>query len=259
MSVLAIKDLNLSFGRKQVLFDISLPDLRSGDMVGLIGPNGAGKSTLLQALAGHLRYEGEVRVFGSSATQLSAARHREYMAFMPQSLIQKSSLLPYELLWSALRSTASISSQTDAEQRIDSLLETLGLSAVANQPLYTLSGGKRQLVGLALSLVRQPRLLLLDEPTSALDLHWRLIVLDYLKQEARQQRGAVILALHDLDLALSHCDRLVLMNQGRIVAAGVPREVLTQAHLARVYHVDANLVDTHSGDTLLHIKKALDT
>src|SRR5690606_5936130 len=127
------------------------------------------------------------------------------VGFMPQTPPQESALRPYELLWSAARALGLELSDRALAQRIENLLQRLGLAEFSMAPLYSLSGGKRQLVGLALALIREPCLLLLDEPTSALDLHWRMIVLDLVQERVREQGAMAIAALHDLDLAARYC------------------------------------------------------
>jgi iron complex transport system ATP-binding protein len=124
----------------------------------------------------------------------------------------------------------------------DAMLAETGASRLAGQLVTTLSGGERQLVHLAKALAHQPGVLLLDEPVAALDLRHQLHVLQLLRRQAA--RGmAVVAVLHDLDQAARFCDRLALMHAGRLVAAGSPREVLTEDSLAEVYGVHAVVAD----------------
>ena len=118
---------------------------------------------------------------------------------------------------------------------------TLGLDALALRPLNELSGGQRQMIGLAQVLVRAPRLLLLDEPTSALDLRWQLQVLQAVRTLVSKGQTLAMIAVHDLNLALRFCDRIVVLGQGRVLASGRPADVLTPALLRTAYGVRARV------------------
>jgi iron complex transport system ATP-binding protein len=166
---------------------------------------------------------------------------------MPQAPPEPSVLLPTELMWSTARALSLELSDAELGAAIERVFDGLGLSDAALSPLHTLSGGKRQLVGLALALIRDPDLLLLDEPTSALDLHWRMVVLDTVRERLRTQGGAAVAALHDLDLAARYCDHIALIHHGRVVAAGSPGEVLTTDNLAAVYRVEAEVAMDDQG------------
>src|SRR3546814_17785482 len=113
-------------------------------------------------------------------------------------------------MWSTVRALGLALPNRELASRIEAMFQSLGLADVALAPLHTLSGGKRQLVGLALALIRDPVLLLLNEPTSALDLHWRLVVLDTVRDRLAALGGVAIAALHDLDLAVRYCDPIAL-------------------------------------------------
>lgn len=247
------QDLNVFYGRRQRLFDVSLPPLGSGDVLGILGPNAAGKSTLMRTLAGLQPFSGSIRYNQVEQKKMPHRDWHTHVAYMPQTPPQESSLLPVELLWSAARALGLPHSDVQLSSLIDRLLSRLGLQEFALSPLYSLSGGKRQLVGLALALVRDPQILLLDEPTSALDLHWRMVVLDLVKERVEQRGGIAIAAVHDLDLAARYCTKLVLLEQGHVVAAGAVAEVLTSAHLARVFRVHTHISSGHFGQPLVQV------
>lgn len=257
MSVFTATDIKVAYGKKQVLNGVSLPELKQGEMLGLLGPNAAGKSTLMRALSGDQVYQGEILL---NQKLKSSYKHKDWhnrVAYMPQTPPQESSLMPYELMFSAARALTLDYSDQALNKVIDSIFKRLGLAEFATTSLHSLSGGKRQLVGLALAVIRDPELLLLDEPTSALDLHWRMVVLDYVRERLNQTGGASIAALHDLDLAARYCDKLVLLNGGKIVASGTPFEVLTPQNIAEVYHVDVKVLDSEQGYPLIHIHRPI--
>lgn len=166
---------------------------------------------------------------------------------MPQTPPSPTALTPTELMWSTARALALPISDRELACNIERIFKDLGLVQFALSPLYTLSGGKRQLVGLALALIREPELFLLDEPTSALDLHWKISVLALVHGKVKSEGKIALAALHDLDLAARYCDILVLLKQGRIVASGPPFDVLTSQNIERVYHVETEISDTGKG------------
>ncbi len=257
MSVFTVSDIRVSYGKKQVLNGVTLPVLNCGEMLGLLGPNAAGKSTLMRALSGEQAYQGQVVLHQALK---STYKHKDWhnrVAYMPQTPPQESSLMPYELMWSAARALSLDYSDQALNCLIKDIFERLGLAEFATTCLHSLSGGKRQLVGLALAIIRDPELLLLDEPTSALDLHWRMVVLDYVRERLNKTGGAAIAALHDLDLAARYCDKLVLLNGGEIVASGTPFEVLTRDNIAHVYQVDVSVMDSQEGYPLIHIHRPI--
>src|SRR5690606_29342473 len=126
-----------------------------------------------------------------------------------------------------------------AEAAISRVFATLDLDALALRPLNELSGGQRQMIGLAQVLVRAPRLLLLDEPTSALDLRWQLQVLQTVREQVGEARTLAMIAVRDLTLARRFCDRIVVPGKGRVLAAGRPSQVLTPGLLHAAYGVRA--------------------
>lgn len=257
MTRFVARDVSARYGRTPVLFDVSLPDLAAGEVLGLLGPNASGKSTLMRCLSREMRAEGHIVLDGVSQRDHSHRDWRDKVAAMPQSPPSPSALLPTELVWSTARALGLDLSNAELSARIETLFDELGLGPVALSPLNTLSGGKRQLVGLALALIREPALLLLDEPTSALDLHWRMVVLDIVRAHVARTGGVAIAALHDIDLAARYCDRLALLAGGRIVAAGTPAEVLTTNNLAQVFHVETEVTARPDGGIAVQLLRPL--
>ncbi len=134
-------------------------------------------------------------------------------------------------------------------QQVSSVLQALGLSHLADRGISKLSGGQAQMVSVAQTLVREPRLVLLDEPTSALDLHHQLSILSTIRSFMQDKNMIVVAALHDLNLAAQFCDRLVLIKEGEVLADGKPADVLSLDAIDDTYRVRTNLERT-SRDTL---------
>ena len=241
--MICTEQLRVKFGSKTVLDGITLPPLQPGDCLGLLGCNGAGKSTLIQAMGGFQPYQGKVSVGSDDLKSLSTRDKQRRIGYMPQQIPQASSLLPHELLWSSVRALGFNWTNSELSHRIQHIIEALGLTEEAVIPMHALSGGKRQLVGLALVMIREPELLLLDEPTAALDLHWRIVVLDLISKLLLQRQGVAVAAIHDLDLAARFCNKLALLHQGKLLAYGTVPEVLTESNLATAFAVEVEIIN----------------
>ncbi|CBG87523.1 ABC transporter ATP-binding protein [Citrobacter rodentium] len=232
MSGMILRGVSTGYLNRPVIREMSIDALPRGQVTGLLGPNGCGKSTLLRALAGLLRASGEVHLNGKNLlAQPLAARSRK-VVYLPQSLPQGVHLRVLESIYVAQR---TLSGRDDA--RALAILQQLGIAHLALHYLDQLSGGQRQLVGLAQSLIRQPELLLLDEPLSALDLNYQFLVMERLRQDTQACNRVTVVVLHDINIALRHCGYVVMLKEGRLVACGKPETVITAHTLAEVYGV----------------------
>ncbi len=229
---------------RTIVDDVTLA-AQPGQVLGLIGPNGAGKTTLVRVLAAVATpARGEVRVGGRALRRLPARERARQVAYVPQDTALDFDFTARDVvLMGRHPHVGRFEPLRVADHDItDAMLAEAGASHLAGQLVTTLSGGERQLVHLAKALAHQPEVLLLDEPVAALDLRHQLHVLQLLRRQA--DRGlAVIAVLHDLEQAARFCDRLALMQHGRLVVSGHPREVLTHTSLAEVYGVNAVVVD----------------
>lgn len=255
---LAISGLHVAYGKQDVIRGLSLPALPAGRLTALLGPNGSGKSTLLKAIAGLVpARRGQLAVDGQDLGHLAPAARSRLIAYMPQSLPAAVHLRVLESVLVAARAHARGSVETDADAAM-ALLSRLGIGDLALCYLDELSGGQKQLAGLAQALIREPRVLLLDEPLSALDLHHRFQVMALLKRETAARGLVTLIVLHDLDMALRHTDHAVLIHDGRMAAEGSPVDVITPATLAGVYGVSARIERCTLGQPHLIIDNVID-
>jgi ABC-2 type transport system ATP-binding protein len=216
-AVVVVRGVSMRYGSVVALDQVDF-DLQSGEIVGLLGPNGAGKTTLVESIEGLRKpSSGMIRVFGKDPWV-----HRR----------QIHCLTGVQLQTTALPADESVTYLVDLFRHmypnalpLTRLLAMVGLEDVAQTPIRNLSGGQRQRVALALGLVNDPRLLILDEPTTGVDPVGRRAFWDILRALKTEGR-AILMTTHQMDEAQALCDRIGLINHGRIVASGSPQEVI---------------------------------
>ncbi|MBR0673742.1 ABC transporter ATP-binding protein [Neoroseomonas soli] len=245
---LSVQDLSVRYGSRKALDGIRL-DARGGEVLALIGPNGSGKSSFLRAVAGLQRHGGTVSLQGAT---------REAIGFLPQDNGARAALTVLETVLLGRRRALGWRVPEAELARAGEVLRRLGIAALAGRLLGELSGGQRQMVFLAQVLAAEPAVLLLDEPTSALDIRHALALLTLLRDLTRQRDLVTVVAIHDLNAAARFADRIALLREGRLLAAGTPRTVLTEEAIARAYRVDAHVHEAPDGHIAVSPCRALD-
>ncbi|MCP1243192.1 ABC transporter ATP-binding protein [Acetobacter lambici] len=250
---LIVRNLSVRYGRRPVLADVQAGPFPHGAVCAVLGPNGSGKSTLLRAMGGLLRATGTLTLDGVDLTPMPLALRARHCLYLPQALPELVRLSVLDAMLAARHATGRQSSASTAED-IDAAMACLhdvGIAHLATRSLHELSGGQRQLAGLAQALGRKPRALLLDEPLSALDPYYQQTVMALLRRETAQRNLVTIIVLHDLNIALNQCDLACLLHNGRILAYGRPADVLTPEHLRTVYHIDARVDEGANGQRFI--------
>jgi peptide/nickel transport system ATP-binding protein len=217
MSMIEVNALNLSFGAGvKVLNDVNLK-IEKGQSFGLVGESGSGKTTVLRCLAGqYTHWQGELRIDGAALShKLDRARCKDVQMVFQDPY---GSLHPRHTVHTVLAEPLRIHGMADERTRIDFILSRVGLnSSFRFRYPHQLSGGQRQRVAIARALILEPRILLLDEPTSALDVSVQAEVLNLLADLREREGLTYLLVTHDLGVVAHLCDRLAVMQQGRIV------------------------------------------
>jgi len=234
---LAVYGIVAGYHGRPVLRDVTL-EVRAGAMLGVIGSNGSGKSTLVRAVTGVIPLrDGEVRLGGRDLRRLRPAEVARYTAVVPQSPVLPEEFTGLELvLLGRTPHLRLLQSEGPNDVAIARRALTLAdAEHLAERRVSEMSGGERQRLLLARALAQEPRLLLLDEPTSHLDITHQVTVFELLAARCRHDRLGVLAVVHDLTLAAQFCDSLVLLADGRVLAAGRPDEVLRPDILSAAY------------------------
>jgi iron complex transport system ATP-binding protein len=244
MSALALDRVSVSLGGARILDTLSY-EVERGEWVALIGPNGAGKTTALRAVAGLVPYDGRLRVFDHDAAATARKELARQVALVPQvPLIPGDITVREYVLLGRTPHLGYFGTERRADHHsVDAALKQLDLVSFAGRRLDTLSGGERQRATLARALAQDAPLLLLDEPTAALDMGRQQQVLEIVDRLRTNHGLTVVSTMHDLTLAGQYADRLLLLDGGRLVAAGGPDKVLTRALITEHYGAEVEVVD----------------
>ncbi|MBU2925447.1 ABC transporter ATP-binding protein [Colwellia sp. 4_MG-2023] len=246
MSVLLkVHQLHWQVNNKAILNNISF-NVSKGEVIGIIGPNGAGKTSLLRCITNQQQHNKTVALSGSvhlknkiisgySARELArnfanVTQKAEAIFSLTVLDIVRMGLLPFKGLF-------AIDNDHD-KQQIKLALEKVGLSNTEKMPYSQLSGGEQQRVLIARALVQKAQILILDEPTNHLDVYYQHQVLNLVNQ----LNITVIMTVHDLNLASQYCQRLLLLEQGKLIADGTPEQVLTQTQLSKVFRLPCSII-----------------
>jgi iron complex transport system ATP-binding protein len=249
----------LSFGyRNGPLFDrLDTAPLKRGELTALVGPNGVGKSSLFRLVAGLLKPSaGMIRLDGHDTAAMNDRRRSERIFLLTQHTAMRATLAVFDVVLLAMRGWRG-GKATDAEiERVETMLDALGIEALSDRLVTELSGGQQQLVALCQALVREPDVLLLDEPTSALDLRRQLEVMELVRRVTRERGIVTVAALHDLGLACRFADRFLLLHERRIAADGEPEAVLRDGATGQAYGVELGVERSATGALIVNAELA---
>lgn len=241
MKELQAIDISAGYGDINVLSGIDVT-LRTHEIVGIIGPNGCGKSTLLKVLNGSLRPTGgDLWLDGAGLQQMPRRQRARWMATVPQNPEAPDGMTVRQLVTCGRTPYMHWLSPLDDHGRsvVEASIERCELKALVDRPLSQLSGGERQRAWIAMALAQEPHFLLLDEPTSALDVGHQLDIMNLLRFLIGKREMSITIVLHDINLAMRYCQRVILMNQGQVVRQFAPSDVDAHEAIEQVFGVRA--------------------
>lgn len=236
--ILSAKNIYGGYRKEEIIKGLSL-EIKKGDFLGIIGPNGSGKTTLLRLLTLVLKpMQGGVFLEGGDIAEMRLKEFAKRAAFVQQDSAINFAFSVLEIvLMGRIPHLARLQPETQKDIAIArealKLTDTLYLE---NKQIDELSSGERQRVIIAKALTQEPVMLFLDEPTAHLDIGHQVQILDLLKKLNRKHNLTIVMVLHDLNLAGEYCNRIVLLNEGRVFKEGSPDQVLTYQNIEAVYN-----------------------
>jgi iron complex transport system ATP-binding protein len=252
MTTLSANLLNVTLGNKKVVSDFSV-SVSVGDWVCVIGPNGAGKSSMLRALAGIVDSSGELFVDDKNLRSLNQRARACWIAYVAQEPVmpQGMSVFNYVMLGRTAHLNM-LASETPRDVEVTNyVIDEIGLHDFVERDVATLSGGERQRVAIARALAQASPIVLLDEPTTALDVGYQQEVLELIDRLRKEKKIAVISTMHDLTVSGLYPDRLILLANGKIVAQGDARTVLTAERILEHYGARVNVIESETGPVVI--------
>ncbi len=243
--LLSCFDLSVDYGARRALNQLNL-SIGEGEVRALIGPNGSGKSTALQALADLIKpATGQVTIDGQPIASMSRRQLARQLAFMPQQPTAPDEMTVEQLVRQGRFAHVGLFRNygPEDEKAIEWALESTGLMDFAGRSLSALSGGERQRAWISAALAQEAKVLLLDEPTSFLDIGYQIEVLDLVHHLSRERGVSIIMAIHDLNQAMSVCDRIALLSRGDMVFDGEPHQLAASGLIEKVFRVKGRFVE----------------
>jgi len=251
--LMKLENISFAYETSPVVENLSV-SIQEQDFIGLIGPNGSGKSTLLKVMGGILESDsGSIQFKESPISKINKKLFAQSVSWIPQD---HPMVFPFKVSEIVLMGRHPYLSPLSFESSEDfeisrRAMETTMTSQFADRYFNEISGGEKQRVMIASALAQNPEMMLLDEPTAALDLKYQVQILKILKDLNTTHKMTLVLAMHDLNLASKFCNRLILLDEGKIVRDGSPEQVLKKDILEQVYGVEIDL-DSKDGNIRVH-------
>ena len=239
-NVIAVKDLNYDINGISILSDVSVA-VEAHEFVGLIGPNGSGKSTLLKNIYRHFTpLKNTIYLNGKDVTGMRSKEIAKQMAIVAQENNPDFDFSVQEMVMLGRYSHKKIFEKDNPDDfaAVDRALAIVGMEHRKERSFLSLSGGEKQRIYLAMAFAQESELIILDEPTNHLDIGYQLSMMETLRS---YEGRTIFTSVHDMNLAAWYCDRIILLNQGKVVAQGTPEEVLTAERIRDVFHVEARI------------------
>ena len=250
MAEISFEHVDLGYAPKVLIRDVSL-DVEKGEILALIGPNGAGKSTVLKTAAGLLKpMAGKVYLQGQDLAELGLSQRAKLMSVMMTDRVKTEYLSCYDVVRTGRYQYTDLFGKLSVKDKevIDHTMELIGVSELANRDFSKLSDGQKQRVLLAAAIASEPSVLVLDEPTSYLDIGYKTEFFDVLKLLAAEKGVAVLISMHELELAGKVADRVVCITKdNKIDKCGRPSEILTAEYAEELFSMKKGKYEEYYG------------
>ena len=256
-SLLEVKKLSFSWGESRVLKELDL-SIYQNEIVSILGVNGAGKSAVLKCLNKVLVPDsGKIEILSQDLSTMRINEVSKLISFVPQSLRSNFPMDVFDVVLLGRRPYLNWSVGRKDRDKVSQTLRMLNLQGFAFRRFDQLSGGERQRVIIAKAVAQDTNLLLLDEPTSDLDLKNQIGIMKRIKHlvSDKESKKSALIAIHDINIAARFSDRILLLDEGKIIAHGTPEKVLNKDNIARVFGVTSNILPATENDPLRIILK----
>lgn len=236
--MLNVRNLSFAYNEDKIILDDISLDVQKGEVLGILGPNGTGKTTFIKCLNQILKpTNGTVFFNNQDMSNLSQKEIAKFVAYVPQ---YTDSFFPMTVVDMVMMGRVPFVGRNYTEsdkQIVFDIMKKMNLEQFAFRSIQKMSGGERQRAFIARAMAQQPQMIILDEPTSSLDLYNQLFILHTVSDLAKKENIAIILTIHDLNLASMFCDKILMLKDTHIFAFGSAQEVLTEKNINAMYKV----------------------
>ncbi len=254
--IYSVKELSFAYGKHEVLKGLSF-NLHEGKITTLIGANGCGKSTLFNLMTKNLKPDrGDITLNGKNIEDIRLKDFAKQAAIVHQYNTAPADLTVEKLISYGRTPYHKLGMPQNAEEdekKIQWAMEITNTLKLKDKPVAKLSGGQKQRVWIAMALAQDTKILFLDEPTTYLDIRYQLQILKLIKQLNREFGMTIVMVLHDINQSLYYSDEIVAMKDGKIIAQGLPEEIITTELVQSVYDVDLHIQNLNGKPFILTI------
>lgn len=244
---LTVERLGFKYGNREALREITL-SVEKNELVSIVGPNGSGKSTLLKCMDRILKPSfGAAFLDGKGMDKMSSKELAKEIGYVPQNAAQSFSLTVFDAVLLGRKPYMKFRVGEEDRKKVAEAMKLTGIESLSERYFDELSGGEKQKVLIARALAQETKVLLLDEPTSNLDIKHQLEILELTRSLRGKRDISVVMAIHDLNLASRFSDRIVMLKDGEVFAAGEPDNVFTEENISSIYGVAVHIVKHNSG------------
>ncbi len=240
---MSVRNLVQGYGSKTILDDISF-DVDTGEVLALLGPNGSGKSTLIKTICNIMEpRSGQILIDETSIEDIDITDLAKIVSYVPQSTAAATYTTVMDTVLLGRKPYVTWSyRQKDIDYALDAM-KAMRIIGYSSRDVSDLSGGQRQRVFLARSLAQCPSFFIFDEPTSALDLKHQMNTMIKMREVVHDKGAGMVIALHDINLAMNYSDKVLMLKNGKIFAYGTPDETITEENIRAVYGVESRIME----------------
>lgn len=241
--ILEVNNLSFSYSKKEILNNVSFK-LDEGEIVTILGKNGVGKTTLLEILLSIKKAKtGSIILNNKNLEEYSSKDKAKLIAYVPQ-ILDETSLTVYDFLLLGRKPYFNMFPSKEDKEEVFKIIKEFNLEEIANHSMTEVSGGERQLVSIARTMLTKPKILILDEPTSALDVQNTKKVLDILETLVKRENVSILISMHDINEALAISNRLLMFKEGSILFDIKPN-MINENIIYETYGVNSKLIKTN--------------